>query len=337
MIEGLAGRLLEGDRRSLARAISLVEERGSEASKIISAIYPETGNAQVVGITGTPGAGKSTLVDRMVDGLRDEGFKMGIIAVDPSSPFTGGALLGDRVRMSERKADEEVFFRSMGTRGSVGGLSRATQDAVKVMDAYGMDIILIETVGAGHSDLNIVETADSCVVVLMPGTGDEIQALKAGILEIGDIFVVNKADLEGSEEMAREIRTMVEMGGNEMAGLPPGHKGLGRSEEAGQEGAEGWRPPVLMTVAESGEGVDGLIENVKEHLKYLEESGRLERRREEHRKEELMKILSDRLTAKIMRKAESDEKLEDLVKDVAVKKKIDPGSAAEKLISELDL
>lgn len=222
-------RLFQGDRRAAARLISVVEGDAKRASEVIRGIHGKTGRAHIVGITGSPGAGKSTLVDALVDDLRERGLTVGVLAIDPSSPFTGGALLGDRIRMQKRSTDKEVFIRSMGSRGHLGGLSTATSDAVKVLDALGKDVIIIETVGVGQAEVDIVKVADTTVVVLVPGMGDEIQSIKAGIMEIGDVFVVNKADREGAEKTVAEVEMMLMMG---LGSEDPRKKAAREAEEA---------------------------------------------------------------------------------------------------------
>jgi LAO/AO transport system kinase len=239
---GLAERVLAGEPRAIARAISLVEDDEEGGADLIRAIFGHTGRAYLVGVTGPPGAGKSTLVDRLTAAFRDQRLKIGVIAVDPTSPFTGGAVLGDRLRMQSHAADEDVFIRSMATRGHLGGLSRATGDAALVLDAAGKDLVIIETVGVGQDEVEIVRTADVSIVTLVPGTGDEVQALKAGIMEIADIFVVNKADREGADRLVSAVEATLSL-----HAYAPGQ----------------WRPPIVKTVATSGNGVAELVEAIQ--------------------------------------------------------------------------
>ena len=239
-VSDLAGRVRRGDPRALARALSLVEDESPHAAALVAALYPHTGRAWTIGVTGPPGAGKSTLVDGLAGLLRASGGTVGILAVDPSSPFTGGAVLGDRVRMQRHAGDAGVFIRSMATRGHLGGLARATTEAALVLDAAGRDYVIIETVGVGQDEVDIVRTADVCVLALVPGTGDDVQALKAGVMEIADVFVVNKADREGADRLVAAVESML--------ALQDG------------DGAGRWRPPVLKTEATRGVGLDALGE-----------------------------------------------------------------------------
>jgi LAO/AO transport system kinase len=237
----LSARVAAGDARAIARAISLVEDDGPAGRDLIRAIYPRTGRAFLVGITGAPGTGKSTLVDRLIAEIRSAGLKVGVIAVDPTSPFSGGAVLGDRVRMNAHAADSGVFIRSMATRGHLGGLARATSDAALVLDAAGTDVVIIETVGVGQDEVDIVSTADISIVLLVPGAGDDLQAIKAGVMEIGDIFVVNKADREGADRVAQGVASSLSL------------KTYGPSE---------WQPPIVKTEATTGAGVATLWKEV---------------------------------------------------------------------------
>ncbi len=306
----IAQGVLKGDKRSIARAITLIENEQPEASEIISRIFPHTGKAHIIGITGPAGCGKSTLVEKLVEALRREGKTVGIVAVDPSSPFSGGAFLGDRIRMQELSTDENVFIRSMATRNSPGGLARATGDAVHVLDASGKDVIIVETVGAGQSEVEIIRVAYTIVVVSAPGLGDEIQAIKAGIMEIGDIFVVNKADRENADKAVIDIQAMLEMSGKSQV----------------------WRPPVVKTIALTGDGVDRLVENIWEHERYLE-SGAAVSRYEAHVKAELLDVLKQKAAERLLGDLERKGEFEILLKKVLARQ-IDPYSAAESIITE---
>jgi len=280
MIDELIERMLKGDKRATARLITLVENDEEKAKEIVKKVYPYTENAYIVGITGPPGSGKSTLVDKLIKKVRDEGKIVGVIAIDPTSPFTGGALLGDRIRMQGRSTDPGVFIRSMATRGALGGLAKATNDAIKVLDAYGCDVIFVETVGVGQIEVDIVKTADTVVLVTVPGLGDDIQAIKAGLMEIADIFVVNKADKEGAESAMFEIELMLDL-------------------EKEKWEKRGWRPPVVATVAFTNKGIDKLWEVISEHKKFLFESGEIEKKRKSRAQEEVKTIVSSTIAKKI--------------------------------------
>jgi LAO/AO transport system kinase len=268
----IVAELLDGKHRALARAISKIENRTPGYRDVVSALYPHTGTADVIGITGSPGSGKSTLVDKLAKQYREQGLTVGVIAVDPSSPFTGGAVLGDRIRMASTATDMDVFFRSMSARGSLGGLSTATADAVKALDAFGKDKIIVETVGAGQNEVDVVKTADTVAVLVPPSSGDDVQMLKAGILEIGDVFVVNKADLDGANKTVTELRNMLDL----------------RDGEAGD-----WDPEIAETVAKDGTGVPELLDVFEAHTTWLDESGRREEKRHTRYAEELRNLLRE--------------------------------------------
>ncbi|MBD3406535.1 MAG: methylmalonyl Co-A mutase-associated GTPase MeaB [Candidatus Lokiarchaeota archaeon] len=307
MIEGV----LSGKRRSLARLISLIEDEDSSVSRILARLYRHTGKAHIVGVTGPPGSGKSTLVTRLTAELRSRGHTIGIICVDPSSPFTGGALLGDRIRMQEHALDKEVFVRSMGTRGHLGGLARSTSDAVRAVDAFGKDIVLVETVGAGQSEVEVVGIAHTVLVTDVPGSGDDIQAIKAGIMEIADIFVVNKCDLPGADKKVTEINAMLDI-------APMADK---------------WRPPVVQTNGRTGEGIPELVDKIDEHMDYLKSSGMLEHKGLQRSREELEQIMEYKLTRELMTKLQGTDEFEKAIEQIA-KRDADPYTIAERLIAE---
>ncbi|MDD6135373.1 MAG: methylmalonyl Co-A mutase-associated GTPase MeaB [Selenomonadaceae bacterium] len=290
----IAEELLKGNRLALSRAITAIENEYEEATDIMKKLYPHTGHAYVLGITGPPGAGKSTLSDKIAREYRAQGKTVGIIAVDPTSPFTGGAILGDRIRMNGLTLDEGVFIRSMGTRGSLGGLSHKTADAVKAMDAFGKDIIIVETVGVGQSEVDIVKAADTTMVVLIPGMGDDIQAIKAGILEIGDLYCINKSDLDGADKLVREINMMLDL------------------DSLMTE----WRPPITKVVASQNEGITELLDTVEKHRTHIEGNGQLAERRTKRTREEMLDILSSNIGTYIKGKIVDSGRLDGYVEQI---------------------
>ncbi len=303
--------LLSGSKLAISRAITAVENEYDNAVEIMQSLYPHTGKGYIIGITGPPGAGKSTLTDKLTKEYRRRGKTVGIIAVDPSSPFSGGAILGDRIRMNELTMDDGVFIRSMATRGSLGGMSRKTAEVVKILDAAGKDIVIVETVGVGQSEVDIVKTADTTLVVLIPGMGDDIQAIKAGILEIGDVFAINKADREGVERLNLEIEMMLD---------------LDQAENT-------WRPKIMRTVASQNEGVVELVDAIEEHSAYLIQSGVIQRRRFERTRTEIMAMLDEAIKVYLMKKVEGS-KFEKLLAEVNQRKN-DPYTAVKAILAEV--
>jgi LAO/AO transport system kinase len=301
---------LRGDRSAVARLISAVERGGPPAREVGRLVYPHTGRAYTVGITGAPGAGKSTLTDRLIAVVRGIGSEVGVLAVDPSSPFTGGAILGDRVRMQDHATDAGVFIRSMATRGHLGGLSLATPEAVRVLDAAGLPLVLVETVGVGQVEVEIAGAADTTVVVVNPGWGDAVQANKAGLMEIADLFVINKADRPGAAETERDLDNMLDM-----------------NMHMGE-----WRPPIVQAVASSGQGVEELWAAVGSHRAYLEGSGELDRRRAKRLADELRKIVLHRLEEAAFERCSGAEW--DRLRDDLLARRTDPYTAADVLVGE---
>jgi LAO/AO transport system kinase len=289
-----------------------IDDRIPTALEALKELYPKTGKAYIIGVTGPPGSGKSTIVDKMVDIFRKEGKSVGIVAVDPTSPFTGGAILGDRIRMQRHATDEGVFIRSLATRGCLGGLSRSTQDIVNVMDAMGKDIILVETVGVGQDEVEIVNTAHTSIVVMVPGLGDDIQAIKAGIIEIGDVFVVNKCDREGADKMERDLRMVLEMG---------------RKRE------DGWEPSIFRTEAILGKGIFELVYGIYQHKQVLEQSLALEKKLRERTKTTFLEILETEVMTHFMEKMEKEGRWETLIEDL-MKRRTDPYTVVEKMMSD---
>lgn len=308
--------LLSGDRRAAARLISMVENGDEGAREVLKRLHRHSGKAHVVGLTGSPGSGKSTLACRLARHYRQSGSTVGIICVDPTSPFTGGALLGDRVRMQELASDPEVFIRSMGSRGALGGLSMATNDVINILDAFGKDLIIVETVGAGQVEIEIVKYAHTCIVVTMPGAGDEIQAIKAGILEIGDIFVVNKADRDGAMRTVADLEMMVD--------TKPG----GASSQ--------WRPPVVPTVALESQGIEELAQQIAAHWSFLLESGTLAEKTSQRMRAELLGILNLRVADAALDALDEGGRASELMARMT-SRELDPHSAADELAKALEL
>ncbi|MFP4626760.1 MAG: methylmalonyl Co-A mutase-associated GTPase MeaB [Natronomonas sp.] len=343
--ETLVEDLLAGKHRALARVITNIENRSPGYRELVSALHGHTGTATVVGITGSPGAGKSTLVDRMAATYRERGETVGVIAIDPSSPFSGGAVLGDRIRMSSNVGDMDVFFRSMSARGSLGGLSTATTDAVKALDAFGKDRIIVETVGAGQNEVEIVKTADTVTVLVPPGSGDDIQMLKAGILEIADVFVVNKADRPGSDRTVRELREMIHLRdespmaghhGAETLADASGSTAVATAPDAnrGEETTEGWEPPIVETVAKTGEGVEAYLDTLSAHRQWLEESGELQSKERQRTAAEIRTLLREDGAALLEEELEAEGGMDAYV-DAVIARETDPYSVVEELVSPL--
>lgn len=308
----LATRVLNGDLRAAARLMRDLDDGFRSAANEMKLLFPHTGNAFILGITGPPGAGKSTLVDQLTAAFRAKDLRVGVVAIDPTSPFTGGAILGDRIRMNRHADDPGVFIRSLATRGHMGGLSRSTGDVVSVMDAMGMNVVIIETVGVGQDEVDIVRMAHTTVVVSVPGLGDDIQAIKAGVLEIGDLFVVNKADRDGAERTARELSMMLEM-----KQLQPGE----------------WQPPVLLTEASRNRGIAELVQNIETHRQYLDASGKGCKIREERMIRQFTDLLRDRLFAEVYEHLHVNGHFRRLI-DEMIAHHTDPYSAVELILQE---
>ncbi|HEY7347284.1 MAG TPA: methylmalonyl Co-A mutase-associated GTPase MeaB [Ktedonobacterales bacterium] len=310
-------RLLSGDRRALARIVTLIENETPEARDYLARLYPQSGRAQIVGITGSPGAGKSTLVTQICRELRRRDLRVGVVAVDPSSPFTGGAILGDRIRMQELAGDPNVFIRSMASRGSLGGLAASTRDVARALDAAGYEVVIIETVGAGQAEVEIVRAAHTVLVVTVPGMGDDIQALKAGILEIADIFVVNKADRPGADQTAAELRMLLSLAAKQ------------------PKSPDVWRVPILKTSATQGEGIAELVDALFRHRAFLNESGQLAQRNQRQVRSEVQALLQHAL-ARRLRQEIADEEWRRLIADV-VERRANPYGVADLLARRVGL
>jgi len=311
-VDRLLQDLLKGDTRALSRVITRVENRSADSLDILRQLFRHTGKSQIIGVTGSPGSGKSTLVDRLAAEFRKKNNTVGIIAVDPSSPFTGGAILGDRIRMQTLGVDPGVYIRSMATRGHLGGLAAATADVAAVLEAAGKDPVLIETVGVGQDEIDIVKLAEISIVVLVPGMGDDIQALKAGIMEIGDIFVINKCDRPGVEKMERAILGLLSLG----------HR------------ADGWQPPIVKTTATKGEGVAELFEAIDRYYVFFRNSISRSRKKQEAERQRLINLLEERLVNTAVEQIFPDGELNDLVNAIAERRQ-DPYSVVEQIIRSL--
>jgi len=314
MIEAWAQQIRAGEVRAVSRAITAIENHAPDSEALLKILFPHTGAAYLSGITGAPGTGKSTLVDRLAAHYRKASQKVGVIAVDPTSPYSGGAILGDRIRMQSHAGDAGIFIRSMATRGFLGGLSRATAEVALVLDAAGKKQILIETVGVGQDEIDIVRLADCVVVVLVPGLGDDIQSMKAGIMEIADIFVLNKADREGADRLEEQLHAMLSL-------VMP---------------RDGWHPPVIRTVATESSGIDVLAAAIEKFRLHFESSGHREKKHQEHWKNRLLGLLESRLLEQVLHGAEGEKKLERLAAEVAQRRK-DPFTAVSELLAGADV
>ncbi len=309
MNRDIVSQVLEGNPRAIARMITLVENHSKEAPSLMKEIHGYTGSAHVIGITGVMGSGKSTLITELTRLYRKDGKKVGIIAIDPTSPFSGGALLGDRVRMTELILDKDVFIRSMGTRGMLGGLAGAVYDVVEILDASGKDIILVETVGVGQAEVDIIKIADTTIVVTVPGLGDSVQAMKAGVMEIADIYVVNKADHPGVDQTIMEIENLVELSNNK-------------------------KTPIIKTIAKTGEGIPKLIEAIGEHQNYLEKNSKLKEKRKIRYEAELIEIIRNHLLNMIYDESIVKQRIDTIV-DKILSKETDPYTAAEEILGRI--
>ncbi len=310
-IQTWAAKVLAGDRRAIARAISAVEAGDTPGTELLKKLFPATGKAEVIGVTGSPGAGKSTLVEKLAGEYRRAGARVGIIAVDPTSPFSGGALLGDRIRMQSLASDKEIYIRSMATRGQLGGLAPTTQDVVTILDAAGCEVVLIETVGVGQDEVEIARLADATALLLVPGMGDDVQTFKAGVMEIADLYVINKADLPGAERVEQEVAAMLSM-----ASL-----------------TDGWRPPIVKTIATTGSGIAEVRQALEQFRSFQDQSARKEKRRRGYWRSRLLELLRRNLFETVARERLRDGSLEQLVDDL-LQHRADPYSLVERIVAE---
>jgi len=334
----LVEELLDGKHSALARVITKIENRSPGYREIVSALHEHTGHAEVIGVTGSPGAGKSTLVDKVAAAYRDRGHTVGVIAIDPSSPYSGGAVLGDRIRMASNAGDMDVFFRSMSARGSLGGLSTATTDAVTALDAFGKDYVIVETVGAGQNEVDIVRTADTVAVLVPPGSGDDVQMLKAGILEIGDLFVVNKADLDGADRTVQQLREMLQ------SRSTAGHHGASGSEmaevaEPADDGGDrperdDWEPPIVETIANRGDGVEDFLAALSDHGDFLDRTGGRERQARDRFAAEIRTLLREDANGLIAAELDRQGGLESQV-DAVTARETDPYTVVDEVLGPL--
>jgi LAO/AO transport system kinase len=335
----IAERILAGDVRAAARLMRDLDDRLPPAEGALRALFPRTGRAYVVGLTGAPGAGKSSLTDRLIGGLRAAGKKVGVVAVDPTSPFSGGAILGDRIRMQDHALDPEVFIRSLGTRGHLGGLSRSTAEVVQVMDAMGKDVVLVETVGVGQDEIEVASLAHTVVVVSVPGLGDDVQAIKAGVLEIADVFAVNKADREGADRTVRDLQTMLDLR-RTVGARPADHDACHRTVHAEAEEpppgpGEDWEPPIVRTVAVTGEGVVDLLAAIDRHRAHLDASGQRRARETARARAAFVTVLRERLLAGALERLEAELGRLDAVAARIAAREADPWRLAEELAARL--